>query len=94
MRYEITGTTMQAVDVFLTAGESVYTESGGMAWMKGDIKMETSTKGGLMSRLGRALAGESLFMTTYTCRSGEAVLAFTPEVPGKVVAHELAAARA
>jgi uncharacterized protein (TIGR00266 family) len=82
---------MQAVDVFLTAGESVYTESGGMAWMKGDVKMETSTKGGLMSGLGRALAGESLFMTTYTCRSGEAFLAFTPEVPGKVVAHELAA---
>ena len=91
MRYEIQGTVLQSVDVFLNAGESVYTESGGMAWMRGNVEMKTDTKGGLMAGLGRTLAGESLFMTTYTCQSGEGLVAFTPEAPGKIVPVELAA---
>lgn len=91
VRYEIHGTLLQSVDVYLTAGEAVYTESGGMAWMRGDVEMKTDTKGGLMAGLGRSLTGESLFMTTYTCRSGEGVVVFTPEAPGKVLDFQLAA---
>lgn len=89
MRYEVTGTLLQTVDVHLSQGESVFTESGGMAWMKGDIEMKTGTKGGLMAGLGRKLAGESLFMTTYTCRSSEGLVVFTPEAPGKVLDFQL-----
>ena len=89
MQYEILGTLLQSVDVHLSQGESIYTESGGMAWMRGDIEMKTSTKGGLMAGLGRKLAGESLFMTTYTCRSGEGLVVFTPEAPGKVLDFQL-----
>ena len=91
MRYEIKGTFLQTVDIHLDRGESIYTESGGMAWMKGDINMNTGTKGGLMAGLGRKLAGESLFMTTYTCRSEEGLVVFTPEAPGKVLDFRLAA---
>lgn len=91
MRYEIHGTVMQTVDIYLQAGESVYTESGGMAWMRGDLEMKTNTKGGLMAGLGRALAGESLFMTTYVCRSSAGMVVFAPEAPGKIVAIDLAA---
>ena len=91
MRYEIHGTVLQSLDVYLSQGEAVYTESGGMAWMRGDIQMTTDTRGGLMAGLGRALAGESLFMTTYTCRSGEGLVVFTPEAPGKVLDFQLAA---
>jgi uncharacterized protein (TIGR00266 family) len=91
MRYEINGTFLQTVDIHLSQGESVYTESGGMAWMRGDIEMKTSTKGGLMAGLGRKLAGESLFLTTYTCRSGEGLVVFTPEAPGKVLDFQLEA---
>jgi uncharacterized protein (TIGR00266 family) len=91
MRYEITGTLLQSVDVHLGPGESVYTESGGMAWMRGDIEMKTGTKGGLMAGLGRKLAGESLFMTTYTCRRGEGLVVFTPEAPGRVLDFRLEA---
>ena len=80
---------MQAVDVFLSEGESVYTESGGMAWMRGNVEMKTSTKGGLLAGLGRKLAGESLFLTTYTCRSDEGMVTFTPEAPGKVLDFQL-----
>jgi len=91
MRYEISGTLLQSVDVYLSQGESVYTESGGMAWMRGAIEMKTGTKGGLMAGLGRKLAGESLFMTTYTCRSGEGLIVFTPEAPGRVLDFQLGA---
>jgi uncharacterized protein (TIGR00266 family) len=91
MQYEILGTLLQSVDVHLSQGESMYTESGGMAWMRGDIEMKTSTKGGLMAGLGRKLAGESLFMTTYTCRSSEGLVVFTPEAPGKVLDFQLGA---
>lgn len=90
MEYKISGTILQTVDVILNPGESIYTESGGMAWMAGDIEMTTSTKGGLMAGLGRALAGESLFMTTYTCRSGQGLVVFAPEAPGTVLDLKLA----
>ena len=92
MRYEIHGTVMQTLDVHLSQGESMYTESGGMAWMKGDVEMTTNTKGGLMAGLGRKLAGESLFMTTYTNRgAAEALVAFAPEAPGKIIPVKLGA---
>lgn len=89
MRYEIQGTVLQSLDIHLNAGEAVFTESGGMAWFKGAINMETNTRGGLMAGLGRALAGESLFMTTYECTSGLGQITFTPEAPGKVVPIQL-----
>jgi uncharacterized protein (TIGR00266 family) len=90
MRYAISGTVLQCLEIQLDQGESMYTESGGMAWMSDGIDMDTSTKGGLMAGLGRALAGESLFMTTYTSRIPNALIVFTPEAPGKVVPLQLA----
>jgi uncharacterized protein (TIGR00266 family) len=91
MKYEVHGDTLPSIDVWLEAGESVYTESGGMAWMKGDVVMETGTRGGLLAGLGRKLAGESLFMTTYKCQSGTALVTFTPEAPGRILVFELQA---
>jgi len=85
MRYEIHGTVFPTLEVYLSQGESMYTESGGMAWMQGNIEMKTNTRGGLMKGLGRALAGESLFMTTYTSQDPEAMIVFTPEAPGRIV---------
>ncbi len=90
MQYRIVGTVMQALEMRLRQGEAVYTESGGMAWMMGQVRMETNTRGGVLKGLGRMLAGESLFMTTYTCTGPECLIVFTPEAPGKVVPLELA----
>ncbi|MFO8036162.1 MAG: TIGR00266 family protein [Anaerolineales bacterium] len=89
MEYQITGSVMQTVDIHLKKGEAVYTESGGMAWMRGSIKMDTTTRGGVMSGLGRMLSGESLFLTTYTCESPDGLITFTPEVPGKIMDRKL-----
>ncbi|MBN1201910.1 MAG: TIGR00266 family protein [Anaerolineae bacterium] len=91
MEYTIHGTVMQALEVTLTQGESIYTESGGMAWMSGGIDMKTSGKGGLGKMIGRKLAGESMFMTTYTCTVPQGMITFTPEAPGKVIPLNLRA---
>jgi len=90
MQSKIDGTVMQMLTVYLNKGESVYTESGGMAWMTGGLEMSTNTRGGLMKGLGRSLAGESLFMTTYTSTVDGAWIVFTPEAPGKIVELDLA----
>ncbi len=89
MKYKIRGTTLQVVDVEFEQGESVYTESGGMAWMSPNIEMSTNAKGGLMKSLGRKFAGESLFMTTYTCSSGTGLISFANEFPGKIIPMDL-----
>src|SRR4029079_2083858 len=46
MEYQLIGTTMQAWIMELDPGETVYSESGGMAWMSGNINMQTSGRGG------------------------------------------------
>jgi uncharacterized protein (TIGR00266 family) len=91
MEYKLHGTVMQALEVTLTQGESIYTESGGMAWMTDGIDMKTSGRGGIGKSLGRVLSGESLFMTTYTCRAPQGMITFTPESPGKVIPLNLKA---
>jgi uncharacterized protein (TIGR00266 family) len=91
MKYELQGTTMPSLDITLEAGEAVFTEKGGMAWMSGDVNMDTSSRGGVLSGIGRRLAGESFFMTTYRCNSGQALITFTPEAPGTIIPRELAA---
>lgn len=82
---------MPVVEIQLTRAESVFTESGGMAWMDEGIDMKTNAKGGMGGMLGRALSGESLFMTTYSCKAEKAVMAFVPEMPGNVIAKQLSA---
>ncbi|MEA3402025.1 MAG: TIGR00266 family protein [Armatimonadota bacterium] len=90
MEYTIRGSVMQSVEVSLNAGEAVYTEAGGMAWMTANIDMDTNMRGGLMGALQRAVSGESLFMTSYACSSGSGFVTFTTETPGKIVPTELA----
>jgi uncharacterized protein (TIGR00266 family) len=91
MQYKIEGSLLQYLTISMDQGEEMYTESGGMAWMSDGITMDTNTKGGLMAGLGRSLAGESLFMTTYKCAAQKALIVFCPEAPGKVVDMTLAA---
>lgn len=92
MRYEIIGDTMPAVEVtFDTAGEGMYTQSGGMAWMTEGIEMSTNAKGGLMKGIGRMFAGESLFMATYRAQRAGATIAFASTVAGRIVPLDVGA---
>lgn len=91
MDYTIRGDMMPVLQIKMRAGESVYTESGGMAWMTEGIAMKTSGRGGLGKMIGRALSGESLFLTTYTAEVDNVAIAFTPEAMGRIMPLQLAA---
>ena len=85
MQYKIIGNTMPAVEIlFDQAGESMYTQSGGMAWMSEGVDMTTNTHGGLFKGVGRMFAGESLFMAHYTAQRPGATIAFASTVAGEV----------
>lgn len=88
MKYKINGSTLPTVELSLGNGESIYTESGGMAWMTDNISMETSTKGGLLKGIGRMFAGESLFLVNYISK-GKSMITFASEFPGKIIPMNL-----
>jgi uncharacterized protein (TIGR00266 family) len=86
MEYKVIGTTLQAVILELDPGETVYSESGGMAWMTSNIQMKTSGRGGgIGGALARAVSGESLFLVEYTSAGGKGMVAFASDFPGKIV---------
>jgi len=91
MEYKIMGGDFPVVEVKLKAGESMFTESGAMAWMTDNVSMDTNMRGGFMRGLGRMFSGESLFMVTYTCNSGDATIAFGSSFPGEIRAIDLKA---
>ena len=91
MEYQIIGTTLQAVIMELDPGEIVYSESGGMAWMSGNMAMQTSGRGGgLGGMFKRAISGESLFLVEYSPQGGKGIVAFASDFPGKIVPVNLA----
>ena len=92
MEYQIIGTTLQAVILELDPGETVYSESGGMAWMSANMGMQTSGRGGgLGGMFKRAISGESMFLVEYTSQGGKGIVAFASDFPGKIVPLNLAA---
>ena len=89
MKTEVMGGNLPVVVCKLSKGEEVYTETGGMSWMSQGIKMSTNTNGGIMKGLGRALAGESIFMNTYTAEEDETEIAFASSFPGEILEFDL-----
>ena len=92
MNYEIKGNVVPAVEVSLSRGESVFTQSGGMFYQTEGIKMDTNTRGGLFKGIGRMFAGESMFMATYTATQ-DAKVAFASTVPGSIIPIDVSEGR-
>lgn len=93
MQYKVVGKVIPAVELSLQKGETVYTQSGGMAWQSAGIEMNTNTRGGIMKGLGRMFAGESMFMAHYTATVDNAQIAFASNVAGSVVPLDVSSAR-
>jgi uncharacterized protein (TIGR00266 family) len=87
--YRIDGTTLQVVTIELEPGEVIYSESGGMSWMSGNVEMNTHSGGGLGRMVRRALSGESLFITDFYVDQGRGTVAFASEFPGKIIPFDL-----
>ena len=89
MRYRIEGETLPVVICELDAGESMITESGAMAWMSPNMKMDTTSNGGLGKAFGRMFSGENLFQNRYTAQGGAGLIAFASSFPGSIKAFEV-----
>jgi uncharacterized protein (TIGR00266 family) len=89
MRYEIVGEPLPVVTCYVNAGETLITERGSMSWMSPNMKMETSTNGGIGKALGRMFSGDSLFQNKYTATGGEGMIAFASSFPGSIRALEI-----
>ncbi|NLK73688.1 MAG: TIGR00266 family protein [Clostridiales bacterium] len=89
MRYEIYGEPLPVVTCYVEPGETLITERGSMCWMSPNMKMETTTNGGIGKALGRMFSGEAMFQNRYTAIGGEGMIAFASSFPGSIRALEI-----
>lgn len=90
MNYTIEGEPLPAVICNLESGETMITEKGAMAWMSPNMKMETTSNGGIGKMFGRAFSGESMFVNRYTAMEGNGMIAFASSFPGSIRAFNIA----
>lgn len=89
MRYEIKGDTLPVVVCYLENGERMITERGSMSWMSPNMKMETTSNGGIGKAFGRMFSGEAMFQNRYTATGGNGMIAFASSFPGQIVARQI-----
>ena len=89
MKYTITGDNLQFVNIELQPGEEFNSVAGAMAYMSGNVRMESKMEGGLMAGLKRSLSGASLFLLKYTPQGGVGTIGLAGKAPGKVLDLDL-----
>ena len=89
MKYRIVGEPLPAVICDVEPGETLITEGGAMSWMSPNMKMETTSGGGLGKMFGRMLSGDSIFLNRYTAQGGIGQIAFASSFPGSIRAVEV-----
>lgn len=82
MNYKIEGEPLSVVICDVSEGETLITERGSMSWMSSNMKMETTSNGGIGKALGRMFAGEAIFQNRYTAENGQGQIAFAASFPG------------
>ena len=93
MRYEIKGEPLPVVVCYLENGEKMITERGSMSWMSPNMKMETSSNGGVAKAFGRMFSGDSFFQNIYTSIGDKGMIAFASSFPGSIRAIEVGPGR-
>jgi uncharacterized protein (TIGR00266 family) len=90
--YQIFGDDLQLVEIELDPSEGIRAEAGTMTYMEDGIEMQTSTGGGILKGLKRAVTGESFFITTFINQGQKRTkVAFAAPYPGKVITLDLSA---
>lgn len=89
MNYKIVGEPLSAVICDVQPGETLITENGSMSWMSPNMKMETTTNGGIGKAFGRMFSGESMFQNRYTAQGGPGQIAFASSFPGSIRAFQI-----
>ena len=100
MNYQIKGDSdCPMIVAKLGKGETIMMESGAMVFMQdvdlqGNLNSKQKGLGGLLGAIGRSLtSGESMFITSATGKTDEAVVGIAPSVPGKIVKLEVGGAK-
>ncbi len=89
MQYKVEGTPLPVVVCDLQTGEQMITEHGSMSWMSPNMKMETTSNGGIGKAFGRMFSGESFFQNLYTAQGGPGMIAFASSFPGSIRAFDI-----
>ncbi|MDO5018728.1 MAG: TIGR00266 family protein [Lagierella massiliensis] len=89
MKYEIVGDNLPVLKIALSYNESIITEGGGMSWMTPNLKMETTSRGGVGKAIGRLFSGEKMFQNRYTCEGQEGEIAIASSFPGSILALDI-----
>ena len=89
MNYSIEGEPLPVVICNLEANETMITEKGAMSWMSPNMKMETTTNGGIGKAVGRMFSGEKMFQNIYTAQGGNGMIAFASCFPGSIRAFNI-----
>ncbi len=89
MQYKIVGEPLPAVICDLAPNETMITERGSMSWMTPNMKMETTTNGGIGKAIGRMFSGESIFQNRYTAQGGPGQITFASSFPGSIRAFQI-----
>jgi uncharacterized protein (TIGR00266 family) len=90
MTYEILyQPVFSVVKVTLEQGESIRAEGGAMMSMSVNVELQSKGTGGLGKMLGRMVAGESLFQSTFTAVHGQGEVILAPGMPGDVVSVDV-----
>ena len=61
-----------------------------MSWMTPNMKMETTSNGGIGKALGRMFSGDTLFQNRYTAQGGPGQIAFASCFPGSIKVFDIA----
>ena len=93
MKYKIDGNNLQMVTIELGPQDEVYGEAGSMKYMSGNVEMETKGKGGFMKGMKRKLSGESYFLTHFKTKSGNGLIGFAGNTPGKIKTLDLSSGK-
>ena len=93
MRYSIEGGTLPVLICDLEPGEAMMTEAGAMSWMSPNMRMETTTNGGIGKMMGRMFSGEKLFMNRYTAEGAPGMIAMASSLPGCIKTFEITPGR-
>ncbi|QSX06766.1 TIGR00266 family protein [Sedimentibacter sp. zth1] len=89
MKYNILGDTLPVVVCDVEANQTLITERGSMCWMSPNMKMDTTSNGGIGKALGRMFSGEALFQNKYTAIDGAGMIAFASSFPGTIKAFNI-----
>ncbi|MEL7622888.1 MAG: TIGR00266 family protein [Clostridiales bacterium] len=89
MKYSIQGEPFPVVICELENRETMITERGSMCWMTPNMKMETTSGGGLGKMFGRMVSGEAMFQNRYTAEGGPGLIAFASSFPGTIRQYDI-----